>query len=157
MSGHVNSQASDQIPAPPEGGASTAMRLDQAPGDPSPPPVYGPFAPGAKDLVSTPAQKRAAANAIENHLEPDTKQAGGWAREETSAAVKALAAKDGHGWITSRALKNAHKAWGDQVQNLMNRLGAEKTALRDAHTILHGTDLSIEGKIRSTSPFDNYH
>ncbi|MEU0631536.1 hypothetical protein [Streptomyces sp. NPDC005989] len=133
------------------------MRLNQVPGDPSPPPVYGPFAPGGKDLVSTPAEKRAAANAIENHLEPDTKQAGGWAREETSAAVKALAAKDGHGWITSRALKNAHKAWGDQVQNLMNRLGAEKAALRDAHTILSGTDLSIKGQIRSTSPFDSYH
>ncbi|MES9557758.1 MULTISPECIES: hypothetical protein [unclassified Streptomyces] len=157
MSGHTDSQASDRTATTPGDGESTAMRIDQAPGDPSSPPVYGPFAPGGKDLVSTPAEKRAAANAIEQHLEPDTKQAGGWAQEETSAAVKALAAKDGHGWITSRALKNAHKSWSDQVRNLMNRLGAEKSALRDTHTILSNTDLSVDGRIRSTSPFDSYH
>ncbi|WTE38663.1 hypothetical protein OH735_23375 [Streptomyces sp. NBC_01618] len=132
------------------------MRLNHIPADPSSPPVYGPFVPGSKDLVSTPAQKRAAANAIEQHLEPDTKKSGDWAREETSAAVTALAAKDGQGWITSRALKNAHKAWGDQVQNLMNRLGAEKGALRGAHTIFQNTELATEGQIRSTSPFDGY-
>ncbi|MFF2405341.1 hypothetical protein [Streptomyces sp. NPDC058092] len=112
--------------------------------------------PGSKDLVSTPAQKHAAANAIEQHLEPETRNSGDWAREETSAAVKALAAKDGQGWITSRALKNAHKAWGEQVQNLMNRLGAEKLALRDAHTIFQKTELSTEGQIQSVSPFHGY-
>ncbi|MGX4691479.1 hypothetical protein [Streptomyces sp. JNUCC 63] len=137
-------------------GASTAMRLNQIPADPSSPPVYGPFVPGSIDLVSTPEQKRAAANAIEQHLEPETKESGGWAREETSAAVKALAAKDGEGWITSRALKNAHKTWGDQVQNLMNRLGAEKRALRETHTIFRNTDVSTGMQIRSTSVFDGY-
>ncbi|MEK8144643.1 hypothetical protein NKH18_32185 [Streptomyces sp. M10(2022)] len=132
------------------------MRLNQIPAEPSSPPLYGPFMPGGKDLVSTPAEKRTAANVIEQHLEPDTKKSGHWAREETSAAVKALAAKDGSGWISSRALKNAHKAWGDQVQNLMNRLGAEKDGLRGAHTILLNTDVLTEGQIRPISPFNSY-
>ncbi|MFG2558326.1 hypothetical protein [Streptomyces sp. NPDC048496] len=41
------------------------MRLNQAPAEPSSPPVYGPFVPGGAGLVSTPAEKRAAADAIE--------------------------------------------------------------------------------------------
>ncbi|MEU7333252.1 hypothetical protein [Streptomyces parvus] len=54
------------------GAAPASMRLNEAPADPSPPPVYGPFAPEqAPGLVSSPAQKRAAANAIEQHLEPE--------------------------------------------------------------------------------------
>lgn len=117
--------------------------------------MYGPFVPGA-DLVSTPAEKRAAANVIEQHLQGDTKTAGEWAQTETSAAVKEFAAKDGQGWITSRALKNAHKTWGDQVRNLLNRLATEKDALRGAHAPLHGTDTLTGGQIRPPSPFDGY-
>ncbi|WSC96935.1 hypothetical protein OG909_20595 [Streptomyces sp. NBC_01754] len=139
------------------------MQLDQIPADPSSPPVYGPFvpgtgplAPGTADLVSTPEEKRAAANAIQGRIQPGTKRAGEWAKDETSAAVKALAAKDGDGWITSRALKKAHATWGDQVQNLMNRLEGEKVALSGAQTVLRGTDLSTGGQIRQCSPFDGY-
>ncbi|MFD4663352.1 hypothetical protein [Streptomyces halstedii] len=162
MSEHITSQANDRAAETAGGGAST-MQLDHVPGDPSSPPVYGPFMPGTgpllpgtPDLVSTPEEKRAAANAIEGHIQSGTKKAGEWAKGETSAAVKALAAKDGDGWTTSRALKKAHTTWGDQVQNLMNRLEAEKAALRGAHTALRGTDLSTEGQIRQCSPFDDY-
>ncbi|MET7370113.1 hypothetical protein ABZS61_30430 [Streptomyces sp. NPDC005566] len=133
------------------------MRLNEAPADPSPPPVYGPFAPGqGPGLVSTPAQKRAAADAIEQHIEPDTKKSGDWASEENGAAVRALGAKDGEGWITSRAMKDAHTAWDKQVRNLMNRLAREKSALRDTNTIFRGTDLTTQQLIGPPSPFVGY-
>ncbi|MFF9245475.1 hypothetical protein [Streptomyces globisporus] len=142
------------------GAAPASMRLNEAPADPSPPPVYGPFAPGqAPGLVSSPAQKRAAANAIEQHLEPDTKKSGNWASEENAAAVTALGAKDGEGWITSRAVKDAHAAWGKQVRNLMNRLGREKSSLREANTIFRGTELQTQqllGPPLPPSPFNGY-
>ncbi|MEU0253003.1 hypothetical protein ABZ299_10925 [Streptomyces sp. NPDC006184] len=92
------------------------MRLNQVPGDvggsPTPPGLIG----GQKKLVSTPAQKQAAANATEQHIEPDTRKAGDYADTHTDAAVKAF--RDG--WHTSGVLKKAHTAWGQQVTNLMN-------------------------------------
>jgi hypothetical protein len=111
---------------------------------------------GRKDLASSPAQKKAAARAIEEHIEPDTAKAGRWADEDTGSAVKAFRAKDGDGWATSAALKKAHETWGGQVKNLMDRLDAEKGALRSANTVLQGTDLAVGAEARRISPLDRY-
>ncbi|MGW4227936.1 hypothetical protein ACWEF9_01385 [Streptomyces sp. NPDC004980] len=43
---------------------------------------------GRADLASSPAQKKAAANTIENELEPSTKKATDWADESSATAVK---------------------------------------------------------------------
>ncbi|MFE4048572.1 hypothetical protein [Streptomyces sp. YIM B13518] len=111
---------------------------------------------GRKDLASSPARKKAAARAIEEHIEPDTAKAGRWADEDTGSAVKAFRAKDGDGWATSTALKKAHETWGEQVKNLMDRLDVEKGALRGANTVLQGTDLAVRAEVRRISPLDRY-
>ncbi|WSQ10578.1 hypothetical protein OG604_24025 [Streptomyces sp. NBC_01231] len=133
------------------------MRLNQLPADSggstTPPPVLGG---GQKDLASSPAEKKAAANAIEQHIEPDTSKAGRWADEGTESAIKAFAAKDGEGWLTSPALKKAHKTWGDQVKTLMDRLGSEKEALRSANTVLQSTDLTVGSRVRQASSLDGF-
>ncbi|MFF2199069.1 hypothetical protein [Streptomyces sp. NPDC058145] len=112
--------------------------------------------PGAGRLASTPAEKRAAAKALNDHIEPDTRRAGEWADDETGAAVKAFGARDGHGWLTSTALREAHATWGDQVRNLMDRLGAEKDALRSTNVVLTGSDLAAGSALRRTSALDLY-
>lgn len=109
---------------------------------------------GQKDLVSSPAQNRAAAQTIEKDLEPHTKEAGAWADGDTSTAVKAFQSKDGDGWLTSGALKSAHETWGHQVGNLMNRLSYEKAALRGNATLQHGTDVGVSSGVRGISALD---
>ncbi|MFL3869530.1 hypothetical protein LT966_23310 [Streptomyces griseobrunneus] len=154
------------------------MQLNEAAADPSPPPVYGPFAPGqgpngpvqgpyapgygppfapcTPSLASTPAQKKAAAEAIRTRIRPGTKKDGDHADEETAAAVKAFGAKDGDGWVTSRALKNAHKTWGEQVQAMLKRLEADENGLNGARLNLRGADLTTQQQFRSISPLDGY-
>jgi hypothetical protein len=107
-------------------------------------------------MASSPAEKKAAAKAIEEHIEPDTAKAGRHADADTASAVKAFGAKDGDGWDTSTALKKAHATWGDQVKNLMDRLGAEKDALRQADTTLTGADVTVRGAAQRVSVFDTY-
>ncbi|CAM5452178.1 MULTISPECIES: hypothetical protein [Streptomyces] len=128
-----------------------AMRLNQIPGD-----VGGsqapPSPPGGQKLVSTPAQKQAAANAIEQHIEPDTRKAGDYADTETNSAVSALHG----GWHTSGALKKAHAAWGTQVTNLMNMLGADKAALRSTTNTLQTTDYHAAAHSDAVSVFSGY-
>ncbi|GGQ54249.1 hypothetical protein [Streptomyces flaveolus] len=119
----------------------------------------GPVGGGRKDLASSPAEKAAAEKAIEEHIQPDTAKAGAWADEDTRGAVKAFTAKDGEGWVTSGALKKAHETWAGQVKNLMDRLDAEKGALRGAGTILQNTDFGVGAqtlKIRQLSPLDRF-
>ncbi|WP_411148600.1 hypothetical protein [Streptomyces sp. A30] len=133
-------------------GQSVGMRLNQLPAD-----AGGSTGPSAsagsqKDLASSPAEKRAAAKAIEDHIEPDTRKAGDWANTETNDAVKEF--RDG--WLTSGALKKAHETWGEQVQNLMNRLASEKAALRSANNVLQGTDIQAAANARSLSPLDSF-
>lgn len=130
------------------------MQLNQVPGD-----IGGsPAAPspglsgGQKHLASTPAQKQAAANAVEQHIEPDTSKAGEYADTETSAAVTAF--RDG--WHTSGALKKTHAAWGDQVKNLMHMLASDKAALRNANTTLQTTDLQVGSHSNSVSVIQGY-
>ncbi|WP_432134759.1 hypothetical protein [Streptomyces sp. bgisy154] len=130
------------------------MQLNQVPAD------QGASAPGGasggtKDFASSPAEKLAAARAIEEHVEPDTRKSGDWADEQTNAAVKAFGPKDGTGWITATALQTAHSKWGEQVQTLMNRLAAEKAALRSTNTLFQNTDLTIGLGVRSISVIDS--
>ncbi|MGW4344330.1 hypothetical protein ACWEL8_04400 [Streptomyces sp. NPDC004690] len=106
---------------------------------------------GPKDLVSTPAEKRAAAHAIAKDIEPGTRGAGRWADEETGAAVRSLGARDGDGWLTSAALHRAHRAWTDQVRNLMDRLGAEKDALGADRRVLTSADLAVGSALRESA------
>ncbi|GAA2655996.1 hypothetical protein [Streptomyces vastus] len=129
------------------------MRLNQYPADSGP--SMGSWG-GQKDLASSPSEKKAAARAIEENIEPDTRKSGDWADDETNAAVKAFAAKDGHGWVTSGAFKKAHKTWGEQVQNLMKRLASEKEALRSTNIVLQNTDLGVGAGVRKSSSLDGY-
>ncbi|MCX5522481.1 hypothetical protein OG342_06325 [Streptomyces bobili] len=137
-----------------EAGQPVGMRLNQYPADSggSPGPVGG----GQQDFGSSPAQKKAAAKAIEDHIEPDTRKAGDRADDETGSAVKAFAAKDGHGWVTSTALQKAHKTWGEQVQSLGNRLGSEKEALRSTNILFQNTDFGVGLGVRQSSSLDGY-
>ncbi|MFF7095945.1 hypothetical protein ACFY9A_26665 [Streptomyces rubradiris] len=111
---------------------------------------------GRPDLVSSPAEKTAAANKLHSEIGPHTETAGQWADEETNAAVKAFDAKDGYGWLTSGALKKAHTTWGEQVKNLLNRLADDESALRNNARVLGGTDLLVGGTARQVSVFDTY-
>ncbi|MFK4144424.1 hypothetical protein [Streptomyces sp. NPDC004065] len=107
-----------------------------------------------EDLASSPTEKRAAARAIEEHIQPGTRRAGDWADEETAAAVRAFGPRDGEGWLTSAALSKAHATWAGQVGNLMNRLAAEKDALRSTGRVLTSTDLAVGSTLRETSALD---
>ncbi|MER7199766.1 hypothetical protein [Streptomyces sp. CB01635] len=104
-----------------------------------------------KDLASSPAQKKKAAEAIEKHLEPDTRRDGAQARESTVAA-----AREFEGWLTGPALKTARKTWNEQLTTLMNRLGSEKAALRATNTIFQNTDTGVELGIRKSSALDAF-
>ncbi|MFG2356625.1 hypothetical protein [Streptomyces sp. NPDC048521] len=106
--------------------------------------------------MSSPAEKRAAAKAVEDRIEKDTRRAGAWADDETGAAVKAFGARDGDGWLTSGALRAAHRTWTGQVKNLMDRLGADKDALRAANTVLTSADLAVGARARQLSALDRY-
>ncbi|MFF9311139.1 hypothetical protein ACF1BS_09525 [Streptomyces sp. NPDC014748] len=132
------------------------MRLNHIPGDVGGSPAAPGLLGGQDKVVSTPAQKQAAANAIEQRIEPDTRKAGDHADKETNAAVKAFQ----DGWRTSGALKKAHTAWDQQVKNLMNMLAADKAALRKANTTLQTTDYQVGAQSNSvpvpTSVFHGY-
>ncbi|NJQ03603.1 hypothetical protein [Streptomyces zingiberis] len=140
-----------------DSGDPTALRLNQTPGDPGGSPYNPPFPGGLPTFGSSPEQKRAAANAIEKDIEPDSRKAGDWAEEATESAVKAFEAKDGEGWQTSGALKKAHTTWGTQVTTLMNRLKSEKEALRATNTVFQNNDLGVgQNLLRPPSAFDGY-
>ncbi|MER6976533.1 hypothetical protein [Streptomyces carpinensis] len=99
--------------------------------------------PRPKKLVSSSAEKRA-----EHHIEPGTRRAGDWADEETGIAVRAFGPRDGEGRLTSSAPQKAHRTWTDQVGNLMDRLGADKEALRSGDRVLTGMDLAVGSALR---------
>jgi hypothetical protein len=111
---------------------------------------------GAPDLASSPAEKKAAARAVERYIEPGTRRAGHRAAADTGAAVSAFGAKDGDGWATAKALDKALSAWGDQVKNLMDRLASEKAALLAGDAVLTGTDLAVGGRARQMSALDAF-
>ncbi|MEW2485891.1 hypothetical protein [Streptomyces sp. NPDC048411] len=137
----------------PSGTVPTQMRLNHvAPLDGG----GGGSAAGGKDLVSTPAQKKKAAEAIEKRLEPDTNKAGNQARESSAAAAKEFGPHDGEGWLTGSSLKAARKTWGESLTTLMNRLGAEKAALQATNTLLQGTDAGVGLGVRKSSALDSF-
>ncbi len=146
MSGAEQAQSGSDGAAQPVG-----MRLNQVPGDAGGSPA-APGLIGGQKLVSTPAQKQTAANAIEQHIEPDTRKAGDYADTETSTAVTAF--RDG--WHTSGALKKGHASWGEQVKSLMNMLSSDKTALRNANTTLQTTDFQVGSNSNSVSVINGY-
>lgn len=97
-----------------------------------------------------------AADGLANGIEPDTARAGGWADEATAALVTAFGAKDGHGWLTSSAISQAHNTWGEQVQGLVSRLTLDESALRTALTLgdhaLPDADWAKDGGIWGDDP-----
>ncbi|WP_246212768.1 hypothetical protein [Streptomyces abyssomicinicus] len=123
---------------------------------PGRPPAGSGRGPGSPDLASSPAEKNAAARAIEQHIEPGTQRAGRRAAEDTGTAVTAFGAKDGDGWATATALAKALTVWGDQLKNLMDRLASEKDALRAGDNVLTGTDLAVGGTAREISVLDRF-
>lgn len=134
-------------------GVPVEMQLNQVPMGPggNNGNFHGPY------LASSPAQKKKAADSIEKYIEPDTRKAGDVAEESTGAAVKAFAPKDGEGWLTSGALKAAHKTWEGQVKALLNRLSGEKASLRATNTLLGGTDIQVGADSkRIPSALDGY-
>ncbi|MEV7684355.1 hypothetical protein ACFW1F_01250 [Streptomyces bungoensis] len=129
------------------------MRLNKLPADLG---GGGSTGGGQPDLASSPAEKKAAANTLHNEIEPHTTTAGAWADDETSAVVKAFDAKDGHGWVTSSAVSKAHKTWSEQVQNLVNQLSGDESALRNNNTLMTGTDVGVGAGVRKVSVLDTY-
>ncbi|MEU8622744.1 hypothetical protein [Streptomyces sp. NPDC048623] len=118
------------------------MRLNQVPADPSGPTPGG--GPGA--FGSSPAEKQAAANTIENELEDSTKKSTDWADESTNAAIKAF-----DGWQTAAGLKKVQDTWDQQVKTLMGRLSTEKSNLRGASGLFARNDLDLRGQFAPLS------
>ncbi|GHB80625.1 hypothetical protein GCM10010331_80130 [Streptomyces xanthochromogenes] len=135
---------------------TVGLELNQVPADTSEVTAPTSTGGGSRDFASSPAQKAAAAQAIQQHIEPDTRASGGWADEQTAVVVKEFTARDGHGWLTSAALKNAHQSWGGQVTNLMNRLSSEKGALSSTNSLWHRTDVGVGDRVGPPSALDKY-
>ncbi|NBM19152.1 hypothetical protein [Streptomyces sp. GC420] len=125
----------------------TAMRLNRLPED-------GPGPGGTSRLVSTPSEKSAAANTIENELLASTRKAAEHADAANGSAIGAFS-----GWATATALKMVQTAWDGQVKTLMGRLSKERDGLRNAATTLTGVDTGrrdhING-IKTPSVFNGY-
>ncbi|MEU8502620.1 hypothetical protein ACIP46_35300 [Streptomyces lavendulae] len=104
----------------------------------------GPLAPGGPGTFgSTPAEKTAAANTIENELEGKTKTSTEHADEATNTAVKGF-----DGWDTAAGLKKVGETWDKQVAVLMGRLGSEKIALRGASGLFVRNDIGLGDQFR---------
>lgn len=149
----MTADAGDRYTNWPEEVQAVGTRLNQLPADPDV--GSGSFG-GKPDLASSPDEKRAAARAIENHIKGDTYTAGTWADTDTGAVVREFGAKDGHGWLISRAVSKAHKTWREQVKGLMHRLSNDVDSLGGANRSLHGTDTAIGTKAGKVSVFRSY-
>ncbi len=117
-------------------GRPVAMRLNSAPPGPSTPGGAGTFG-------STPAEKTAAANTIENELERSTTTATEHADEATNTAVKGF-----DGWDTAAGLKKMADTWDKQVKTLTGRLAFEKAALRQASGLFVRNDIGLGDMFR---------
>lgn len=128
---------------------STGMRLNQLPADG---PASGPS--GTSKLVSTPAEKKAAADTISTELLTSTKKAGNHADEANAGAVGSLS-----GWVTAGALKKVQTTWDGQVKTLMGRLSKERDGLKGTVGNLSGADSARRAElygIKTPSAFDGY-
>lgn len=113
---------------------STQTQLNQVASEGGgPPPLLGN---GNPDLAAAPEKKKAAANTIENTIEPGTKSAADAADEPTRVAIKEFDT-----WETGAGLKKTHKHWDDQVKRLMGRLDSEKKNLRTTSTWFTNNDI----------------
>ncbi|MFF8956303.1 hypothetical protein [Streptomyces sp. NPDC014894] len=97
----------------------------------------------APDLASSPREKKAAARAINDHLEPGVRRDGGLTAETMGAAAKELGARDGSGWDAAGALKKAQKTWEAQVASLLSGLATEKGLLSATAVALGDTDAGV--------------
>ncbi|MEU9319093.1 hypothetical protein [Streptomyces sp. NPDC048295] len=143
----------DQLKSEARASSSVSMRLNQLPagtdGAPPSPSVATP------DFASTPAEKKAAADAIDGPILDGTRKAGNWADESNSAAAKAFGAKDGDGWATSSALKKADKDWGEQVEMLCKRLASESALLRDTGIRFQSHDIGVGNRLKGVSKLND--
>ncbi|WP_405710967.1 hypothetical protein OG264_19190 [Streptomyces xanthophaeus] len=123
----------------------TATRLNGVDGAPS-----GPLAPGGPGgpggFASTPAEKTAAANTIQNELESSTQKAADHADEPTGAAGKGF-----DGWDTAVGLKKVADTWDKQVAVLMGRLAADKNQLRGASNYIAQNDIGLGDQFRAST------
>lgn len=109
---------------------------------------------GPPSLATAPAKKKAAANTIENELEPDTAKAAKVADAATTAAVGGF-----EGWATAAGLKTVETTWDSQVKNLLARLASEKTALRSTALTFGQQELDNRARlagVRPTSRIEQY-
>ncbi|MGW6457820.1 hypothetical protein ACWF94_18230 [Streptomyces sp. NPDC055078] len=127
---------------------TAATRLNQLPPDSGGGGTGGGTTP---DLASSTAEKQAAAKAINDRLEPGVRGDGKHATESVNAAVKEFAARDGHGWDTSGALKKAQETWAKQVGTLLDRLAAEKSLLGRTAIDFHNNELDIAAQLARRS------
>ncbi|MFJ8649031.1 hypothetical protein ACIRNI_23280 [Streptomyces sp. NPDC093546] len=128
---------------------ATSMRLNQLPADPG---GGGGVAGPGGILESSPAEKRAAANTIDNSLVKQTTDATNWADEATTGAIGSL-----KGWETAAGLKTVESTWDKQVKTLIGRLHHESRALRSTVVTLGGVDSGRGQRINSVpSSFNSY-
>ncbi|MET9374244.1 hypothetical protein ACFYV5_07240 [Streptomyces sp. NPDC003035] len=102
---------------------------------------------GAPDLKTAPAEKKAAAKAIHDILEPDTRTAGDHADASTTAAKTEFA-----GWQTASALTTVEETWAGQVKMLLGRLGGEKAALGGSGVSFLAQELRTRDGYRPLAP-----
>ncbi|MFF1418234.1 hypothetical protein [Streptomyces sp. NPDC058280] len=107
------------------------------------------------DLASSPAEKQAAAKAINDDLEPGVERDGKHATETVNAVVKEFGARDGYGWDTSAALKKAHETWEGQVNALLGRLATEKNLLSATAAGFQNNELDIAAQMARQSRIDS--
>ncbi|WP_103515335.1 hypothetical protein [Streptomyces sp. SM10] len=117
----------EQIKSDQRESTSTGMQLNQLPADQGGSSSAGPLSPSC---ASTPAEKKAAADAIDERILTETRDAGKWADEANSVAVKAFGPKDGEGWDSS-------------LRVLCTRLSSESASLRDTGIIFRNNDIGI--------------
>ncbi|GAA2644846.1 MULTISPECIES: hypothetical protein [Streptomyces] len=132
-------------PGPYAPGVTAPSVVPYAPG--VTPPSSNLFTPGGSpDFVSTPAQKKAAADTIQNELKHATKTAAEHADDATSTARKGF-----EGWETAAGLQKVADTWDQQVKTLMGRLAGEETALRGAAGSIAGNDINLGNRFASHS------
>ncbi|MGW1909753.1 hypothetical protein ACWCQS_03010 [Streptomyces sp. NPDC002076] len=105
------------------------------------------------DLASSPAEQQAAANAIDQHIEPDTKAAGAYADGDSSFTIKAFEAGQ-EPWQLATGLKQALAKWQEQTDYLRERLASESHALRAGSNTIHTMDIGVGTEVRRSSPLD---
>ncbi|MFI8520518.1 hypothetical protein ACIGEZ_22210 [Streptomyces sp. NPDC085481] len=122
---------------------TSAMRLNQLDGGGGP----GGDGTGVPHLKTAPAEKKAAAKAIADILEPETRTAGDLADASTTTARSEFT-----GWQTASGLKTVEETWSGQVKMLLGRLAGEKTALSGSGFSFQSQELATRDGFRPMAP-----